>query len=136
VKLVAQFDKFLKEEVNLNKTRITTLTDRVDAIQDFIRGSDWKPSVLRFSPQGSWAHKTIIKPPGSRGFDADVLVFIQHGRGDPVNRRTFIAGFGSTAAWPLLAGAQQQPERMRRIGVLMGGDEKDPVRKTQSLKIF
>jgi putative ABC transport system substrate-binding protein len=36
---------------------------------------------------------------------------------------------GAAAAWPLAARAQQ-PERMRRIGVLMWGDEHDPELKT------
>jgi putative tryptophan/tyrosine transport system substrate-binding protein len=41
-----------------------------------------------------------------------------------IRRREFIAGLGDAAAWPLVVGAQQ-PERMRRIGVLMGWEESD-----------
>jgi putative ABC transport system substrate-binding protein len=36
-----------------------------------------------------------------------------------MRRREFIAGIGVTATWPLVARAQQ-PERVRRIGVLVG----------------
>jgi putative ABC transport system substrate-binding protein len=47
-----------------------------------------------------------------------------------MKRREFVAGLGSTAAWPVVARAQQG-DRVRRIGVLMASDENDSVWKAR-----
>jgi len=80
MKLVSLFDDFLKETVNLNKTRIDLLEASIPALKSFVRESDWKPKVRTFVEQGSWAHQTIISPVDSGEFDADLLVMV-----DPVD---------------------------------------------------
>jgi hypothetical protein len=76
MKLVQHFTDFLNDTVNLNETRLTQLDDSAGAIKTFLRQSDWKPKIKEFGEQGSWAHRTIIKPIDKKPFDADLLVLV------------------------------------------------------------
>lgn len=75
MKLISYFKAFMESTVNLNDDRIGTLNARVDAITLFLRGHPvFGELFLDVLPQGSYAHRTIIKPVGGREFDADVLL--------------------------------------------------------------
>lgn len=77
LKLVSLFDDLLRDTVNLNQTRIDLLDASIDAIKSFVRQSQWAPAIIGFEPQGSWAHKTIIRPVDGKEFDADLLVMVK-----------------------------------------------------------
>ena len=75
MKLLAYFDAFLGEVVNLNQTRLDLLDTRVEAIVRSLEKDDVIAPLLQgHVPQGSWAHKTIIRPLEDREFDADFLL--------------------------------------------------------------
>ena len=77
MKLVHYFDAFLRDTVNLNKSRLDLLEQKVESI--FSALADDKvlgPYVRDKIPQGSWAHRTIIKPLPDHEFDADFLLLL------------------------------------------------------------
>lgn len=77
MKHVQTFIDFLKDEVNLNQSRIDLLEKRLETITNFLKESDLlKNNYLEAKPQGSYAHKTIIKPPPNKEFDADILLYL------------------------------------------------------------
>lgn len=77
MKLITYFDDFLKDTVNLNQTRVNLLENSIESIKIFMKGSGWKPEIIEFKPQGSWAHKTIIKPFKDYPFDADLIAYVK-----------------------------------------------------------
>ena len=77
MKLIQDFNTFLADTVNLNSTRVDQLEGSIEAIKTAVRGLGWKPVIVGFAAQGSWAHKTIIKPLPGDPFDADLLVYVK-----------------------------------------------------------
>ncbi|GAW85034.1 conserved hypothetical protein [Bathymodiolus platifrons methanotrophic gill symbiont] len=77
MKLDHYLTNFLKDTVNLNQSRIDTLKQRVDTISEFVKQLDeFEDLFIETTPQGSWAHKTIIRPVGNDDFDADLVFFL------------------------------------------------------------
>lgn len=75
MKLVKYFDRFLAETVNLNQSRLDNLDSRVGNITTALKESPYlNGRVLDIVPQGSWAHRTIIRPAHGLEFDADFLI--------------------------------------------------------------
>ena len=79
MKLTNYFKSFLEKEVNLNPSRITLLDERIETITNVLKDSNkFKDNFIDVIPQGSYAHKTIIKPVQSTNeFDADILLYIE-----------------------------------------------------------
>jgi hypothetical protein len=73
---IREFNLFLRDHVNLDATRTATLHSRVTSVNSFISGNEDLENVVRDDviPQGSFAHRTIIRPYSGNDFDADVLV--------------------------------------------------------------
>lgn len=81
MKLHDYFAGLLDGAVNINPDRLRQLDDHVAAIKGCVRDDDDLSSVVRsFVPQGSWAHRTIIRPLPGTEFDADLLVEMQRQR--------------------------------------------------------
>jgi hypothetical protein len=81
VKLHDQFAGFLKESVNINATRLEQLEGHEKALASCLRGdAAFGPMVEGLSRQGSWAHRTIIKPQRGCEYDADLLVEVKRER--------------------------------------------------------
>lgn len=73
---VREFNAFLRDHVNLNQTRINTLQSRVSSLDKFLGDESPLGDLVTDDviPQGSFAHKTIIRPYTGNDFDADVLL--------------------------------------------------------------
>ena len=76
MKHTTYFQEFLSKEVNLNETRLQRLNTSSSAVDTFLSGNlDLYEKTER---QGSYGLKTIIKPVGTREYDADLLLYMTY----------------------------------------------------------
>lgn len=75
MKLADYFNVLLKDTVNLGQVKLDSLDSRVEAVYKALKADEQIGHlILGKTPQGSWAHKTIINPVGSNEFDADFML--------------------------------------------------------------
>ncbi|ELM0341205.1 nucleotidyltransferase [Vibrio vulnificus] len=71
------FTEFLTNVVNLNQARINKMKTSSNSVETYIKGhDDFKDLFKNASPQGSYGHRTIIKPLKNKEFDADIVFFM------------------------------------------------------------
>jgi hypothetical protein len=75
MRLVDHFNVLLKDTVNISQWKLDLLNDRVEAVYKALKADDEIGSLITGkTPQGSWAHRTIINPVGDNEFDADFML--------------------------------------------------------------
>lgn len=92
---VREFKNLLKEKVNLDDTRLGLLDSRVEAVYRVLKDDEGIGGYVKDKiPQGSWAHRTIIKPAPGEEFDGDFLVRmieVEEWHDDPVAYLKYLA---------------------------------------------
>ncbi len=74
MKHITSFREFLSTEVNLNETRLQRLNQSSSAVDTFLNEN--LEAYQKTERQGSYGLKTIIKPVGTREYDADMLLYM------------------------------------------------------------
>jgi hypothetical protein len=69
------FPTFMKNEVNIDATRLDKLDGHVNSVFSALQGDDVIGHLVKEKiKQGSWPHRTIIRPKPGGEFDADFLL--------------------------------------------------------------
>ena len=72
------FKTFMKNIVNIDKTRLKKLESRVEAVYKALRAD---LAITGKSRQGSWAQRTIVRPKPGGEFDADFFLLMKEQAG-------------------------------------------------------
>jgi hypothetical protein len=76
------FNNFLKDEVNLNPTRLKVAKNGIKTMKRFLKRNElFKKNIISITPQGSYRQETINKPSNDADFDVDLLVLLEEFEG-------------------------------------------------------
>ena len=75
MKNTRDFDNFMSEQVNINPSRRDRLTSGFRGVSEQLAKFD---DVQKAEQQGSYALRTVIKPVNGRGYDLDMLVYMDY----------------------------------------------------------
>ncbi|OBB66394.1 SMODS domain-containing nucleotidyltransferase [Mycolicibacterium monacense] len=91
MQLADHFNVLLKDTVNLSQFKLDRLNQRVEAIYKALKADvEIGALITGKTPQGSWAHRTIINPVGDNEFDADFMLDMSQNPDWADNPKTYI----------------------------------------------
>lgn len=123
MKMTASFNAFMTNTVNINQTRLNNLDVSVPAIVDALQAdSEIGTIVLGYDPQGSWPHKTIIKPAEGVEFDADVMLILEEKSDWADSPKTYITKVHDALACHGIYKSLVKPAKCRCVRVAYAGD--------------
>jgi len=120
MELVKHFNNLLTDTVNLPNWRLDQLGQRVDTLygrlsNDAVLGD----LVTDKTPQGSWAHRTIIKPQPDLEYDADVLIHMKENEAWANEKSKYLDAFDATFG---AAGYHDREKKTRCVRVIYAND--------------
>lgn len=91
MQLADHFDVLLKDTVNLSQFKLETLETKVNAIYAALTADATIGAMISGkTPQGSWAHRTIIQPQKGKEFDADFMLDMEENPDWSTSPKTYI----------------------------------------------
>lgn len=117
------FQAFMRDTVNINKGRLEILERSVESIYTaIVEDPVFGPRVIDKDPQGSWAHRTIIKPVSGREFDADFMLILQEDSEWSRHPATYIDELHACLSRSTTYKSKLAAPKCRCVRVVYGGD--------------
>jgi len=117
------FQAFMRDYVNIDKSRLENLGRSVEAIYGALLADPvLGPLILDKDPQGSWAQRTIIKPVNGREFDADFMLILTENPDWSENPARYVDELHAALSRHGIYKSMVKPPKCRCARVVYAGD--------------